>query len=107
MGSTDEEILKIEEKAKESKEDDEEVWKENNKDSKGESSDNEEESSDNSSGENTTDNRSKNSNVLILDETEGNGGKVEEGEWKKIGIKGSQRIRVRTKTTRTKITARM
>ena len=44
--------------------------------------DSEEESSDNSTGENDTDDRPENSDASIIDETEGNGGKVEEGKWK-------------------------
>ena len=78
MGSTDAELFKIEEKERESKEDDIEEWTKNNEDS-------EEESSDNGTGENDTDDRSENSNVSMIDETEENSGEVEEGEWNKIG----------------------
>ena len=108
MGSTDEEILKIEEKARENKEeDDEEEYEENNDDSEDESSDSGEENRDNNSGENNTDNWSKNCDVSMVEEIEGNSGKVVNGEWKKFRIRGRQRIIVRTKTTRTKITTRV
>ena len=101
MGSTDAELFKIEEKERESKEDNEEEWTKNNEDS-------EEESIDNGTRENDTDDRSENSNVSMIDETEENSGEVEEGEWNKIGPNKRKAPNQRkNKSTRTITTTRM